>query len=143
MTAWSYLPNAKHIDAIIASVKANPEVWGAAWRTVVGRNAAWDAARNAAWKSAWNAAWDAAWNAARGAAREAAWEAARDAAWYATRNAARGGILALVAYDHASRYLEMKPDQLHAWALLSEDPAAVLLIPAVIAFDKLAETETA
>jgi hypothetical protein len=31
----------------------------------------------------------------------------------------------------------MTPDQLRVWAELSEDPAAVLLIPAVIAFESL------
>ena len=95
MSAWSHLPNAKHIDRILASVKENP--------------AAWDAARGAVWG--------------------AALDAARGAVW--------GAVLALVTYDHAAKYLEMTPDQLRVWAELSEDPAAVLLIPAVIAFELL------
>ena len=40
-TEWSHSPNAAHIDAVLASVKANPDDW------------------NAAWDEAWNAAWDA------------------------------------------------------------------------------------
>ena len=127
MSEWSHLPNAKHIDRILASVKENPAAWDAAW--------------NAAWNAAWEAAWDAAWNAARDAARDAAWNAgwnaARDAAWNAGWNAGWNAALALVAYDHAAKYLEMTPAQLRVWAELSEDPAAVLLIPAVIAFESL------
>ena len=51
-TEWSHLPNAAHIDAVLASVKANPDDWNAA------RNAAW----YAAWYAARNAALDAALN---------------------------------------------------------------------------------
>jgi len=35
----------------------------------------------------------------------------------------------------------MSSDQLKVWAILSENPAAVLLLPAVIAFEKIAELE--
>ena len=119
MSAWSHLPNAKHIDRILASVKENP--------------AAWDAALGAVW----NEARDAAWNEARDAAWDAVWDEARDAAWNATRGAVWDAVLALVTYDHAAKYLEMTPDQLRVWAELSEDPAAVLLIPAVIVFELL------
>jgi hypothetical protein len=143
MNAWSHLPNAGHIDRIIASVKAHPEAWAAAWAAAwdaaraAARAAAWDAARNAARAAARDAARDAAWDAARDAARDAAWDAARDA----TYNAARDSILALIAYDDAAKYLEMSSDQVKIWAELSEEPAAVLLLPAVIAFEKIKETE--
>ena len=49
---WVHLLNAKHIDAILADVNANPERWSAA--------------TNAAWSAAWNAAWNAAWEAGYG-----------------------------------------------------------------------------
>ena len=55
-TAWAHLPNAAHIDEVLASLKAHPERWSAT------RVAALDAA------------WDAAWDAARDAARDAAWD---------------------------------------------------------------------
>ena len=130
---WSHLPNAKHIDAVMASVKANPEAWHIAWHT----------ARNVVSWAAREAARDAGREAARDAGRDAelgaVWLAFRDDEW----DAAWNGMLAFVAYDHASKYLQMTPDQLRAWALLSEDPAAVLLIPAAIAFDKLADMEVA
>jgi hypothetical protein len=52
-------------------------------------------------------------------------------------------MLALVAYDDCAQYLDMSSDQLKVWAILSENPAAVLLLPAVIAFEKIAELEMA
>jgi len=128
MNAWSHLPNAAHIDRVLESVKSHPEVW------VLPRTSAWDAARDAARNAARGAAWDA----ARIAARGAAWGSAWDAAW----DAARGAILALVAYDDAAKYLVMSSDQLKTWAILSEDPAAVLLLSAVIAYEKIDELET-
>lgn len=123
MSAWSHLPNAKHIDRTLASVKENPAAWDAA------RGAVWGAALDAVRGAVWDAALDAALGAARGAVLDAARRWARGAVW--------GAVLALVTYDHAAKYLEMTPDQLRVWAELSEDPAAVLLIPAVIAFELL------
>jgi hypothetical protein len=133
MNAWSHLPNACHIDRIIESVKSHPEIWEAAWNGA--RGAASDAAWGAARSAAWNAAWGTDWNAARGAARGTDWNAARGAAWNA--------VAALIAYDDASKYLDMPVDQLRFWAILSEDPAAVLLLPAVVAFERIRELELA
>jgi hypothetical protein len=121
MNAWNDLPNARHIDRIIKSAKSHPEIWDAAW--------------NAAWNAALNAAWSPATDAALGAARDVA----RDVAWSAA--AARGATAALIAYDDASKYLEMPSDHLRIWAILSEDPASVLLLPAVIAFERISELE--
>ena len=115
MNAWSHLPNACHIDRVIESAKSHPEIWGAAW------GAAWHADRGAALD----------------ASRVAALDAARNAAWNASRNA----IAALIAYDDASKYLDMPSDHLRVWAILSEIPAAVLLLPAVIAFERIRELE--
>ena len=74
---WSHLPNAAHIDRILASVKEHPEVWDAAWDAVI------DAARDAII--------DAAGNAARDAARDAimaliAWD---DCAHYLAMSSAK------------------------------------------------------
>ena len=139
MNAWSHLPNAHHIDRVLESVKSHPEIWDAFWG--VARNAAWSAALNAAWSEAYDAsrsaarsvAWLAAWDAAMSVTLHAAW----DAAWDAARNA----IAALIAYDDGSKYLEMPSDHLRVWSILSEDPAAVLLLPAVIAFERINELE--
>jgi hypothetical protein len=35
----------------------------------------------------------------------------------------------------------MPSDKLEVWAILSENPAAVLLLPAMTAFEKIAELE--
>jgi hypothetical protein len=50
-------------------------------------------------------------------------------------------VKALIAYDDASKYLDMPSDKLRVWAILSETPAAVLLLPAVIAFERINESE--
>ena len=143
-TAWAHLPNAKHIDAVLADVKARPEAWTTA------RGAAWDAAWDAAWAAAWDeardaagdAAWGAAWDEARDAAGDAAWGAARgavrDAAWAAAGDAVWGAIRAIIAWDSAADLLECTPDVLRAMIDLAEPPvchqAALLLPYAIVRF---------
>jgi hypothetical protein len=126
-TKWSHLPNAAHIDRVVASVKAHPEAWYAAW--------------DAAWGAAYGAAYDAAYDAARSAARNAAYRAAWGAAGGVARAAARGAILALIAWDDCAKYLDMTSDRLKVWGALSDDPACILLLPAVIAFEQIEEME--
>ena len=75
---------------------------------------------------AWVAAWDAAWDAARGAA----WDAARGAAW----GAARGAIAALIAWDDCAYLLDSDVEAVRIYAALGVN-AAILLLPAVIAFE--------
>ena len=138
-TKWSHLPNAHLIDWVLKSLKTDPNAWDAAWGEVA-REAARDAARDAAREVAWDA-WYAVWDALYAVGADAAWEAA--AAWAVAREAewaafdaaradvaARFAILALIADDNAAQYLHMESDKLKVWAILSEKPAAVLLIPA-------------
>ena len=116
-TAWAHLPNAKHIDAVLADVKARPE--------------AWTTARSAVQDAVQDAAWDAAWDAARTAARRAAWDAARDAAWDVAWNA----IAALVTWDSSADLLDCTPDVLRTMIDLAEPPVchqAALLLPSAI-----------
>jgi hypothetical protein len=68
-------------------------------------------------------------------------EAAQDAAWDVARSAAFEAILALFAYDDCEQYLSMTSEQLRMWATLTEQPAAVLLLPAVIAFEQIKKME--
>jgi hypothetical protein len=131
-TEWSQLPNAAHIDRVLASVKAHPDVWDAAWGQAWGQ--VWDAALDASLEAALEAAWDE----SRGAAYDAAWRAV----WAAALNAARGAIAALIAWDDCAKYLDMPSDKLKVWHALSDDPAAILLLPAVMAFEKINELET-
>ena len=130
-TAWSHLPNAHHIGRVLASVKAHPDEWSSA--QLATRGSAWDAAINTAWDAARSMARDAAYD----AVCAASWDAAVDAAV----DAALDAVAALVAYDDCAKYLDMPSDQLRVWAILSEKPAAVLLLRAVVAFEKISELE--
>ena len=117
MRAWSHLPNAAHIDAILADVQARPEVWDAGWYALIG--------------PALDTAWDAAWRRALDAGRVVAWGAARvnyRAAWDAIR--------ALIAWDESAALLDLTPDALRTIISTCDGDVkhqAVLLLPAVIA----------
>ncbi len=126
MSEWSHLPNAKHVDRVLESFKSHPEKWEAAWDAAY--DAAYDAAWGAAYDAAYYAAWEAAWDAAYDAAYDAAWGAAYDAAYYAA--------VALIAWDHSEKYLDMTPDELRIWGRLSDDPACILLLPMIIVLQK-------
>jgi hypothetical protein len=129
MSLWSDLPNAHHIDRVIASVKKHPKIW--------------DAALSKNWNVVWDATYNAAYGAAWAATRDAGLVAVRNAVWREHPNPSQNAIMALIVYDDCANYLVMPSEELHAWALLSENPAAVLLLPAVIAFEQieqLAET---
>ena len=132
-TAWAHLPNAKLIDAVLADVKARPDVWVAAWGAA--RAAARDAAYFAAWGAARAAARAAAHFPAWGAARAAAWVAAYTVAWAAAFPAARDVILALLAWDDCTYLLDLPSDTLRTMADLCDAPVchqAVLLLPYVL-----------
>ena len=120
-TAWADLPNAKHIDRILADLKKNPDKWDAVW--------------DAEWNAAWNAAWYAAWYAVRTAARDDAWNAVWDATSDAASDATRGASLALIAYDDCAYLLDEKPEHVQILALLGNQ-VAILLYPACIALQK-------
>ena len=145
-TEWSKLPNAAHIDAVLASVKANPYEWDAAldaaWDAVydAALDAAWYAARNEAWGAARDAVYDAVWDAALDAARIAAWDAALDAAWHAARYEAWDAIAALITYDDCAHMLDSDPDDLRILSKLGSH-AATLMMPASIAFKSIREKQ--
>ena len=124
-TEWAHLPNAKHIDWVLSSVKANPKKWDAA------SDAAWEATRDAAWGAAWAAAWGVAWDAAGYAAYDAAYATAYDAAYDAAYYGASGAIIALIAYDDCGYMIESEVGELKIIAKLG-DQKAILLLPACI-----------
>ena len=143
MNAWDNLPNASHINWVLESMKANLDEW----------DAATGAARAATGAATGAAVWDAtgaATGAARAAAKVAVWAAARDAAGDAAGDdagrpglgAARAAMLSLIAYDHAAKYLDMKYDDLLIWALLSNDPAAILMLTAVKAQELILQKQS-
>ena len=118
-TEWANLPNAVHIDRVIASAKANPDHWARAWATLP-----WDAPRAVAWAAGWKATrvplqvtQD------REAARDAAWAVARDAAC----NSVRDALLALIAYDDCAYMLDSDPGELAILAKFGNTKAVLLL----------------
>jgi len=125
MNAWSKLPNAKHIDWVLASLKSNIDIW------IQARNQAYSQALNQAWEQALNQAW----NQARVQALNQAYGQARVQAW----NQVYGVLLALIAYDDCDQYLSMTFDELKTWALVSEKPQAILLLPMVYVKEQMNE----
>ena len=135
---WDELPNAAHIDRILAHLKANPEKWDAmlpSWVDFVGPLPTGQKERirrdAAAWVEAWEKAYDEASEAVWAEVRETAWavearESARSAAWSA--------LLALVVWDDCAHYLDLTPEQIKIFALLGHQ-AAILLQPAVRAME--------
>ena len=136
-TEWSHLPNAKHIDWVNASLKANPGNWTAAWDAVW--DAAYDAVRDEAWYVVCDEARTKAFDAARTAARTAAYYTARDAARTAATeaafDAATDAIVALIAYDDCAYMIDSEMDELKILAKLG-DQRALLLLPACIVFNE-------
>ena len=118
MNAWSHLPNAAHIDRVIASANTYPELWNQAWQQT--NFQAWNQARVQVWRQGR----DEAWNQAGNQAGDKAWDQARSAK------------LALVAYDDCATYLQLPIDQLEMLYHLTEHPACILLQPAVLIFAK-------
>jgi len=121
-TAWAHLPNAAHVDRVLASMKKNPEKWSAAWH----------AAGNAAGGAAWDAAWGAVRGAVRGAAWDAAWNAARDESRDKARNAAWGAVIALIAWDDCAYMLELPEDALKVLRAVGNEQAILLSVAANI-----------
>jgi len=115
MSEWSKLPNAKHIDWVLQTLKDNADTWITAW----------DSAKSAKWDAVWNTASYAAGD----PAKDAALNAAMDAVWNTASYAARDAILAFIAYDNCEKYLNMSYDQLLMWSELDPHPAVLLLLP--------------
>lgn len=113
MNAWDDLPNAAHIDRVLAHSQSNPDKWSAAR----------DAARAAAWGEAKKAI-------RRIASRDAAWDEVRDAA----TDAAWDACAALVAWDEAGDLMD-KPASFVRFLAEEGVHAAILLLPAVVTME--------
>ena len=116
-TAWAHLPNAGHIDSVLANLKEHPEKW--------------KAARYAAWRqTAWAAAWHAAYTAAQSTAKIVAWHASQNAAWGAARDsvwgAGRSAIAALIAWDDCAHMLDLAEATLSELRAAGNHPAILL-----------------
>ena len=129
MKEWSNLPNAKHIDWVIQSIKDNPDGWVVAW------DLAWDATKDEAYYAARVALTDAVTDKARDPALDAAkvalTYAVTDAAYASAWLAASDAILALIAYDDIEHYFLSSHEELRLIYGLTQHPGAILLLPAV------------
>ena len=135
--AWSDLPNARHIDRVLVSIKNSPAIWGKAGQIIHG-----EGNFNPDWVQAWSdtgrvildqvgrteAKHSAQWAAERAIGPHNQYGVIRAAAWDA--------ILALIAYDDCVHYLELSSDKLLFIADLSGQPAPRLLLSAVRAFEQ-------
>ena len=129
---WSDLPNAQYIDWVLKSLKENPKLWEQAFVMFRGQGARDAAVRSAAAAviaaaAAWRKVWGAVWgeeSASSTASSAVAWDA----------------LLALIAYDDCDQYLAMSFEKLKMYAILTEKPQAVLLLPVTYVQEKLNET---
>lgn len=139
-TAWAHLPNAALIGEVLASLKAHPGKWDAAWGAAsdATSDAAWSAARSAVSDAisgiARDAAQDAAWDAARDAARDAIWNATSYMTWDVAWDATSDVIAALIAYDDAGQFMKMPVEHLQRLYRIDPHPMYLLLRPAAIVF---------
>ena len=124
-TAWAHLPNAAHIDAVLADVKVRPEVW-------IG---AWGIAKTPIRSQVINAALDRVIEAGRYDVWVAARRTASAAIWGQAKIPARDALLALLAWDDSAALLDQPPEVLRAMADLADAPVchqAALLLPYAI-----------
>ena len=122
--AWSHLPNAHHIDWVLKSVKENTKLWDAA------DHASWNAATVTPLDVAGASANAAAWNKNRNVSLNVMLDETSLIS-NSARYAARHVMAALIAYDDCDHFLNMDYEKLQVWAVLSEDPCAILLLPMV------------
>ena len=119
-SAWAHLPNAAHIDRVIASVLSNPVQW--TW-------VASDPVRHPMWD-------------VRGEAYEVVRKQGRSSVWEEGRlsvlDGARDAILALIAYDDCAYMIDSDPSELAILAAFG-DPRASLLLSACKAFHSIKE----
>ena len=134
---WSHYHNADHISRVLEHYTTYPVKWQVIsdmpqaknlyHRQVNARGVSMDSypAQHA---KHWADSWDL-------AAKLADMYVDRNINVVVDRYHALDAIVALMVHEHSASYLDMDPEELRVWAALSEDPAAVLLLPAVIAMN--------
>lgn len=113
------LSNAASIEAVLYSFETYPMVWREAFESVWAMH--WDGERTRAWL----------------AARSRAGHIVDTHLLWATPTVVEDAALALAAYDDAGQFLSMSSERLRIWKELSEHPAATLLLPAVLAMERI------
>ena len=115
-TKWAHLPNAVHIDRVIAAAKANPSYWRSQIVNYTGWNAAWDAAEAAmAEKQGRKAIWQAVLSAAQ-----------NDSLWRGLSGVVLQPMLALFAFDDCAYMLDSDPGELAILAKFDNHRATLL-----------------
>ena len=147
-TAWAHLPNAAHIDRVIASAIANPEQWADSWDTTwsavedvaitAGRDLLIKQGRYSVWLEVREVVWDVVRGAERNEAQNMGFGAARDVVWNGVWEAVYDVILALCAFNECAYMLDSDPGELAVLAKLG-DCRAGLLLPACKVFHSLKE----
>lgn len=126
MSKWSHLPNALHIDRVLASFLSHPELWDAVIQDKVhdtARNMAFNAAHSTSmWKSR-NPIYSAVWYKLCGSANLGA------------ANVVLDTLMALIVYDNCGFLLHEKLEHVRVLAGLGVD-GALLLLPACEFFEK-------
>jgi hypothetical protein len=139
MSAWSHLSNAHHIDWVIESFRTYPEMWITS-KTLADGGSAVGAGPVLGQGPAACAAMIEINLAKRDTILRVAWAEIRGpVGWHCSAWSSQSAILALIAYDDCAHLLDMPNDRLKAWALLTEQPAAWLLLPAAIACEQIRE----
>jgi len=134
MSAWDHLPNAKLIDQVLADFKAHIDVFDRAWdassrSTVVADDTAWHRIRDVGIREAWlDIARE--FDDIKHAGRSSGGGTAFRVAMYI--------VTALIAYDDSHKYLNMTYNELKVWGELSENSAAILLLPYIWIREELA-----
>ncbi len=128
---WAHLPNAQHIDAVLAGIFASSEVWDAAHAAVSDLIMAPG--------KPYNRSWDAAHSAANQCRRKdilLSLVNLRDSR--ASLSGTLPAVAALIAWDSSADLLECTPDVLRTMIDLAEPPvchqAALLLPYAIVRF---------
>ena len=121
MAAWSHLPNARHIDRVLASAAAHPEFW---WTT---SDVRW-------WKGV-DLADDFISSEAVTAILNAIWKMESVRLNSTRLNAVRDAAFTLMIHGDCEHYLALPCDQLEFIAYLSGLPLPNMLLPAVRAFE--------
>ena len=132
MTAWANLPNAVHIDRVVASALANPSQW------VEARGVAQEAVRAEVWCKAWSTVQDAGRSAEWWEVRAEVWAVRTEwaTAWREAYETLQDALLALIAFDDCGYMLDSDPGELAIIAKFG-NTKAVLLLSACKAFHSL------
>jgi hypothetical protein len=126
-TAWAHLPNAQHVDWVLADLKARPALWDRAQKEATDQigKGQYLSARDEARKTVWPTHRDAAWGiVSAGSKLPYVWEDSWPAAYTV--------CLALLAYDECGPLLNCSLEHLQRLYRLNPHPSYLLLQAPVI-----------